>query len=58
MLIGEILVSQRIITLKQLENALENQRASGERLGDILIELEYATYESIENAVNSIREST
>ena len=36
-LIGEIFVEKGVITQQQLELALEEQRASGERLGEILV---------------------
>lgn len=40
--LGEMLVEQGVITHENLETALEKQRGSGKRIGDILIELGYA----------------
>ena len=41
--LGDIFVERRFITENQLETALEAQRASGGKLGEILVELEMIT---------------
>src|SRR5512137_2672593 len=41
--IGEILIREGIITMPQLQNALEYQKANGGRLGDALVMLGFIT---------------
>ncbi len=48
---GEILVNKGIITLKQLDEALDLQRSSGDKLGDAIIKLGFVTKEQIEEAL-------
>ncbi len=48
--LGEILVFMSIIDGKQLNKALEEQKRSGEKLGEVLIRLGYATPEQIAKA--------
>ena len=43
--IGEMLVSRKIITQEQLDEALVLQKQTGEKLGNILISLGYVTEE-------------
>lgn len=45
--LGDLLVQEGVITAKQLERAVEVQRAKGGRLGDILVELNLATEELV-----------
>ena len=45
--IGELLIKAKLINETQLAKALEEQRASGGRLGEHLVELEYVTEEDI-----------
>jgi len=47
---GDILVSQNVISDEQLKEALDLQRASGQRLGTILMSNEWATEEQITRA--------
>ncbi len=50
-LLGEILVSMGRISREQLDRALEHQRAARVRLGEALVELGYATWEDVAEAV-------
>jgi type IV pilus assembly protein PilB len=45
--IGELLIKAKLINETQLAKALEEQRASGGRLGEHLVALEYVTEEDI-----------
>jgi type IV pilus assembly protein PilB len=45
--IGELLIKAKLINEHQLAKALEEQRASGGRLGEHLVALEYVTEEDI-----------
>lgn len=51
MMVGEKLVSKNVITNDQLTFILANQKASGERFGDIAVELGYASFKDIEEAL-------
>jgi general secretion pathway protein E len=42
-LLGEVLIRHNVITLAQLEAALERQRDDGGRIGEVLIRLNFAT---------------
>jgi type IV pilus assembly protein PilB len=46
-LLGDLLISKRLITKEQLEDSLASQRQSGRRLGEILIEKGYASSEDV-----------
>ncbi len=50
-LLGEILVERGAITRKQLERALDVQRATGVRIGEALVQTGSATWDQIENAL-------
>lgn len=43
MRLGDLLVSSGVITNKQLEKALEMQKETKERLGDVLIRADFIT---------------
>lgn len=45
--LGEILVDKNVITEKQLQEALNIQRSSGQRLGQVLIRLGYVTEQDL-----------
>lgn len=45
--LGDILVSEGIITQEQLDLAIEQQKKTGHKLGEVLIELKYVTEEQI-----------
>jgi len=47
-LLGLLLVHKGYITYDQLEVALEKHRNTGERLGDILVELGFVDRETLE----------
>ncbi|MFQ3669719.1 MAG: MSHA biogenesis protein MshE, partial [Fimbriimonadaceae bacterium] len=48
---GEALVSQRVITQAQLDEALEHQRESHRPLGEILVSLGYISEEMLLRAL-------
>lgn len=45
--LGEILINAKVINFDQLEQVLKNQRVELRSLGDILIDLKYATQEDL-----------
>ncbi len=45
--LGELLVSSGVITQDQLQIALREQRSSGERLGEIIVRLGFASHDAI-----------
>ena len=45
--LGEMLVSEGLLTPEQLKEALESQKKSGKRLGDTLVFLGFISEESI-----------
>ncbi len=51
MQVGETLLLKGIITRDQLEKALEEQKKSSARLGEIIAQLGFATKEKIEEAL-------
>jgi type IV pilus assembly protein PilB len=51
--LGELLIERKIIGARQLEEALELQKAKGGLLGDILVELGYAKEEDIAQALTA-----
>lgn len=51
-MLGSILIKKGIINSEKLEQALEQQKESDERLGKILIQLGYATEEDILSCVS------
>jgi type IV pilus assembly protein PilB len=50
-MMGETLVNKGVITLVQLDKALDFQKTSGDKLGDAIIKLGFATQEQIDNAL-------
>ena len=52
-MLGEKLIAAGVITQEQLNQALEEQKKSGDRIGDVLIKLGFATAEQVEAAFNS-----
>ena len=51
--IGEILLRQKVITQKQLQQALDLQKKEGGLLGEILIKLELVSEKEIAQAIIS-----
>ena len=50
--LGENLISKGIITKDQLDKALaEQKKSSGERIGEIIIRLGFATKEDVESSL-------
>ena len=54
-MLGQLLVKQKLITEEQLANAIELQRTTGQRLGDIFAELNLITQQHIEEALRKQR---
>src|SRR3990172_10717894 len=52
-LLGERLVEEGLVSRDQLELALREQKRTGERIGDILIDLGFVTQELISSALAS-----
>jgi type IV pilus assembly protein PilB len=50
--LGEIVVEQGLITSKQLQEALEEQKITGEKLGEILIRRGLVTKDAFENCLS------
>ena len=50
--LGDLLVSQKIVSQEQLKLALEQQKKSGRRLGRVLVEQGYASDEQICEAIS------
>lgn len=51
MQVGEILVSKGIINADQLKKALEEQAKSGTRIGDVIVQLGFASKDQVEGAL-------
>lgn len=51
MAMGDTLISKGVISADQLDKALEEQKKSGEKLGEILVKMGFATHEKIDNAL-------
>jgi len=51
--IGDLLIDREIITQQQLDNALKEQRTSGQKLGRTLIDLGYITEKDILDALSA-----
>jgi type IV pilus assembly protein PilB len=45
--LGEMLIEEKLITVAQLEKAMAEQKASGKRLGHVLIDLGYITEDNL-----------
>jgi hypothetical protein len=54
-MLGQLLVKQKLITEEQLASAIEMQRKTGQRLGDIFAELNLITQQNIEDALRKQR---
>jgi len=50
-MLGDTLLNKGIITADQLEKALAEQKKSGNKLGEVLVELGFTSHEQIENAL-------
>jgi hypothetical protein len=50
-MVGEKLIAAGVITQSQLEKALAEAKAKGERIGDTVVRLGFATREQIEAAL-------
>ena len=50
-LIGQVLMESGMITIDELNEAIEVQKSSGQKLGDVLISLGIITQEELEMAL-------
>ena len=50
-LLGQVLMESGMITIDELNEAIEVQKSSGQKLGDILISLEMITPEELQMAL-------
>ena len=55
-MMGEILVNQGAINLRQLDQALDLQRNNAGRLGDIIVELGFMTQQDIDKVLEASNE--
>lgn len=51
MAMGDTLVAKGVVTADQLNKALDEQKKSGDRLGDVLVKLGFTTKEKIDAAL-------
>ena len=49
--LGEMLVDAHVLTLEQLQEALEAQRETGKRLGEVVIDLQLSTEEEVQDVL-------
>ncbi|KQW88617.1 hypothetical protein ASC94_24765 [Massilia sp. Root418] len=54
-LLGQLLVKQKLISQEQLARAIEHQRATGQRLGDIFAEWNLVTQQHVQEALRRQR---
>jgi hypothetical protein len=54
-LLGQLLVKQKLISEEQLTQAIEHQRATGQRLGDIFAEWNLVTQQHVQEALRKQR---
>jgi hypothetical protein len=54
--IGQLLVKKRLISEEQLARAIERQRGTGQRLGDILAEWNLVTHKHVQEALRKQRQ--
>ncbi|HAT33452.1 MAG TPA: hypothetical protein DCW29_22170 [Janthinobacterium sp.] len=54
-LLGQLLVQKKLISEEQLAKAMESQRATGQRLGDILAEWNLITQQHVQDALRKQR---
>ena len=54
--IGQLLVKKRLISEEQLARAIERQRGTGQRLGDILAEWNLVTHQHVREALRKQRQ--
>ncbi len=57
-LLGQVLMESGMITIDELNEALEIQKSSGQRLGDILINLNMITPEELQMALEFQEDAT
>jgi hypothetical protein len=50
-MLGDTLVAKGVVTADQLQQALAEQKKTGEKIGDVLIKLGFTTHEKIETAL-------
>lgn len=50
-MLGDKLIALKIISQAQLDEALKEQKETGQRLGEVLVAKGFATNEQIENAL-------
>ena len=51
--IGDLLVNEKLITNEQLDRALEVKKESDKKLGEIIVELGFASEESVVKALSN-----
>lgn len=50
-MLGEKLIAANVITQAQLDEALAEQKETGQRLGEVLVSKGYATQEQVDSAL-------
>jgi type IV pilus assembly protein PilB len=50
-LLGQVLMESGMVTIDELNEAIEVQKSSGQKLGDVLISLEVITPEELQMAL-------
>src|SRR5687767_3798929 len=51
--LGEMLVDAQVLTLEQLQEALEAQRETGKRLGEVVVDLQLSTEDEVQDVLAS-----
>ena len=51
-LLGQVLMESGMVTIDEINEALDVQKSSGQKLGDVLISLGIITQEELEMALN------
>ena len=54
-MLGQLLVKQKLISEEQLQRAIEQQRSTGQRLGDIFAEWNIITHQHVQDALRKQR---
>ena len=49
--LGEMLVDAGVISLEQLQEALEGQRESGKRLGEMVVDQQFCTEDEVQDVL-------
>ncbi len=57
-MIGQLLIARKLITQKQLEEALGAQAGSGQRLGEVLIKRGFLSFDALEKVAESQKHRT